>query len=457
MSNDITPLDIAIRHALALAPIADFPTVDALRREAAGLAARCDAQSRVIGRSRLGEPIDAYTIGSGSRQLVVVGGVHPNEPIGFRTVLELLRLLADDPAIAGLIDATWHIVPCIDPDGARLNESWFSTPSDRDAYFGGFYRPAPHEQVEWSFPFVYRSALFDRPIPETRALMKLFDTVRPDLFMGLHNSELGGVYYYLNRDDPSIVTDLVAIPDALGLSLDVGEPESAELVALGPAVFLAPLARERYDYLESLGLDPAAEQAGAGTADYLERYGSLTLIAELPYWTHPDAADTRGSGRPYDDVIAAKAGALKELHDELSSLWARAAPHLTLDTPFRRATDAFVPAMGALARAENARLGDPQLQREATVAEVFANEEVVTMFRLRFGGTLRRALEAEVVAGTASGTLRALHADVETRFAGWRDGLAHRAGIEPLPIERLVGVQLAALLVTALHLERRRE
>lgn len=452
MTIDMIPLDIALRCAQAVEPISDFPTVTALRAEVAALGARLGARHQVIGSSRLGEEIDAYTIGTGDCQIVVVGGVHPNEPIGFRTVLALLGLFADEMIPDLLSVATWHIVPCIDPDGARLNESWFADPADRAAYFRGFYRPAPQEQVEWSFPFAHKAARFDDPIPETRALMRLFDDVRPDLFMGLHNAEIGGVYYYLNRDEPLIVADLGAIPEAFGLALDAGEPESAELTVLAPAVFLAPLARDRYDYLESLGLDPAAEQGGAGTADYLERYGSLTLIAELPYWSHPDADDTRGSGRRYDEVLAAKAQALEHLHEELAELWALAASELTLDTPFRRATDAFVPAMGSLGRAERERSRDAAGNREATVAEVFSNEEVVTMFRLRFGGTLRRALEAETVAGTASARLRALHADVEERFSRWLDTLAGREGLVALPVEKLVGVQLAALLASAAHL-----
>lgn len=452
MTTDMTPLDIALGCAQALDPISDFPTVTALCADAAALAARIGARHRVIGSSRLGEQIDAYTIGTGGAQIVVVGGVHPNEPIGSRTVLALLGLFAEGKLPALLAEATWHIVPCIDPDGARLNESWFADPADRAAYFRGFYRPAPQEQVEWSFPFAHKAARFDDPIPETRALMRLFDDVRPDLFMGLHNAEIGGVYYYLNRDEPSIVADLGAIPEAFGLALDAGEPESAELVVLAPAVFLAPLARDRYDYLESLGLDPAAEQGGSGTADYLERYGSLTLVAELPYWSHPDAEDTRGSGRRYDQVLAAKAQELEDLHRELAELWALAAPELTLDTPFRRATDAFVPAMGSLGRAERERSRDEVNAREATVAEVFSNEEVITMFRLRFGGTLRRALEAETFAGTASARMRELHADVEERFSLWLDTLGTREGLEPLALDKLVGVQLAALLTTAAHL-----
>jgi len=442
MTHD--PLLALARH---LPAIDGFPTVDELR---ADLLARRDAQPdrighAVIGHSRLGSPIDHFTIGDGPLQVVIAGGVHPNEPIGFRTVQQLVRLLLEAPELGGL-DATWHIVPCADPDGARLNESWFGS-ADRLSYFEGFYRPAPGEQVEWSFPFDYKEAWFDHPIPETRALMALFDRVRPDVFVGLHNAEFGGVYFYLNEHDTVLARELRDLPAAFELPLDVGEPEMDGLVRLDDAVFRAPLARERYDHRESLGLAPEKRSGGAGTADYLERYGTTTMIAELPYWTHPDAADTTPTSRVYRDVIAEKADALDELHVLLQRVLDAARPSLTIDSPFRRASEAFVPGMGEAAAAERARLSDPALERPATVAEVFGNREVVRTFRLRFGGILRRALAAEVAAGVAHEAVRSASTELEAVFRGWL-AAERDTDLAPAPVSALVGVQLAAVLAT---------
>lgn len=439
--------DPLLSLAQRLPAIQGFPTVDELRADLLSLQkAHPDRIAHaVLGRSRLDEPIDHFTIGDGPLQVVIAGGVHPNEPIGFRTVQQLVRLLLEAPELAALA-ATWHIVPCADPDGARLNESWFAS-ADRAAYFEGFYRPAPGEQVEWSFPFEYKEAWFDHPIPETRALMALFDRVRPDVFVGLHNAEFGGVYFYLNQDDATLARELRDLPAAFGLPLDVGEPEMDGLVRLDDAVFRAPLARERYDHREARGLPPETRSGGAGTADYLERYGTTTMIAELPYWTHPDAADTTPTDRLYRDVVAEKADSLDELHVLLQRILDAARPSLTIDSPFRRASEAFVPGMGQAATAERARLGDPALNRPATVAEVFGNREVARTFRLRFGGILRRALAAEVDAGVARGPVRAASAEIDAAFREW---LAAEGDTElvPAPVEALVGVQLAAVLAT---------
>lgn len=425
-----------------------FPTVDEVRDD---LAALCHVyperiSASVIGRSRLGEPIDLFTIAGGARTVVVAAGVHPNEPIGFRTVQHLVRLLLAQPDTYGF-GATWHIVPCADPDGTRLNEGWFAPPLRRDDYYRGFYRPAPVEQVEWSFPFSYRGFGFDAPIPETSALMSLFDRVSPDVFVGLHNGEFGGVYFYTNEPDPLLARELSAIPEEFGLPLDVGEPEIAGLETLADAVFRAPLTRELIDRHLALELGGEPHAGGAGTADYLERHGTTTMIAELPYWIHADAADTAHADVSYREVLAAKADALDELHALMTGILDTVHCRMTIDSPFLRASEAFAPAMGAVAAAERARSATAETDRPATVAEVFGNAEVARTFALRFGGILRRALDAEVRAGTAAPEVRAALATLTVRWERWLADDPH-VDLEPVPVNALVGVQLAALFAT---------
>ncbi|WP_460810255.1 M14 family zinc carboxypeptidase [Microlunatus endophyticus] len=159
---------------------------DALADSSAGRVIRSRA-----GTSRLGEPIHSYTVGDGPRTALIVGGVHPNEPIGSWTALWLAEAAAAKEEPVASLGYRWCIVPTIDPDGARLNESWFANPADRIGYGRGFYRPAPDGQAEWTFPTNYKNAYFDRVLPETLAFMRLIDDLRPDLLVSLHNGEMG--------------------------------------------------------------------------------------------------------------------------------------------------------------------------------------------------------------------------------------------------------------------------
>ena len=443
--------DDIVRRAGEVLPIDGFPTIDALvarfaeiERAHPGL-----VSSRQVATSRLGEPIRVYTIGSGTRAALIVGGVHPNEPIGSWTAIHLAETLCDDVTLREGLDTTWHIVPSIDPDGGRLNEGWFDAPGDRNFYARRFYRPAPGEQVEWSFPTAYKKAYFDRVLPETLGLMRLIDEVEPDLYVSLHNGEMGGVYYYLSRPVPELVDVLHAIPASLGLPLDIGEPEAPYLEVYADAVFGTGRISDAYDYLEGLGLDAAASIGGSSSSEYALRYGTLSLVAELPYWKHPDADDRSPIDESYADLVRRTAADMNTTGKILADLLERARPLLRLDTPFLRASTAFIPALVRMEEADVARAALPAAQRPATVAERFSCEDIVQCFRLRYGGMLLRALEAESNAGIASAPLRRLVDEAGMLYAAWQTEAAALDTAEVIPIAALVGVQYGAVLAAA--------
>lgn len=447
-------LDDIVQRILALPTIDDFPGVDELIASLEKLRTDHPELVRVsrIGTSRLGEPIHMYAIGEGSRSHLLFAGVHPNEPIGFRTIEQLASLVCTDAELRARLDATWYVIGCIDPDGTRLNEGWFADPGSRTHYARHFYRPAPTEQVEWTFPFSHKDAWFDAVMPETQALMRAIDEVRPELMVSLHNAELGGVYYYVTPV-PGVVEPLHAIPRALGLPLDVGEPETQAAEVLGPAVYAALTMGAEYDYLESIGIDPTEVlDAGDSSASYADRYGTVTLVAELPYWSHPDAEDVTASDLSYADVLRIKADALAETSRVLREAFEGAS--LSIDTPFRRATEAFVPSFSRLAERERDRAERAESDRPATRAEVFTNADLVRCFRLRYGGMAVRALEAEQQAGIATPGCRRRLIRLREIFETWCEEADSDGAVTSIDINRLVGVQLGATLALADHLRR---
>ena len=443
-----------------------FPSVDELVAAFDALAAASPAlvSSRRIGTSRLGEPIRVYTVDpsggadpgagpGGAAALLdhlVVGGVHPNEPIGAWTALHLVQTLVEDQGLRERLGARWHVVPCIDPDGARLNETWFAAPGSRTHYARWFYRPAPDEQVEWTFPTDHRDAYFDRPLPETQALARLIDQVRPALYVSLHNGEFGGVYYYLSRPLPSLVEALHAVPAALGLPLDTGEPEAPFLQEHAPAVFGLTTIAETYDYLAGLGLDAGALVGGSSSSEYADRYGTLSLVAELPFWSDPAADDPSPAGEEYAALVRRTAQDLLDTHALLDRVLQAAEPHLTLVTPFLTGSRAFVPMLAETAAMDLARVDAPEAARPATVAERFGREDLIRCFRLRYGGMLLRALDVECAAGTAPAEVRRLRDELEGAYAVWQaEAETGTPDAWPIPIATLVGVQYGAVLAAA--------
>ncbi|MET9343137.1 M14 family zinc carboxypeptidase [Nonomuraea sp. NPDC003804] len=430
-------MDVA-HHMSRVPDYTAFPTVDQMHAELDELAAAHPdlVRLRRIGTSRLGEPLRAATIGSGPHDAVIIGGPHPNEPIGALTVSSLLRQLVEDASLREDFGYRWHLVPCADPDGARLNEGWYSRPSDRRAYAEHFYRPAEADQVEWTFPLAGEDYFFDRTLPETEALMRLMDEVKPAFVYSLHNGELQGAFYYLSKDDPALAARLTAIATAQGLPLHMGPPEVPSAVPIGPAAYMTP----RGAHIA------AAYGIGGGSVDYADRFDALHLVTELPYWADPRVADQTPTEQTYGEAIQANLAGQRALIAELARSHSAVRADLKVRSPFRHALEDFVASHDDF-------IGEwetfPGTDRPATVAEVVGNRQLVHSMRLRYTGTCLRMLDAELGAGNATPAIRAERARLGARFDAWFTEAEADAVATPIPIRTLVAVQLGAALLAA--------
>ncbi|MEU6641912.1 M14 family zinc carboxypeptidase [Saccharomonospora sp. NPDC046836] len=418
--------------------------------------------ARRVGTSRLGEPITLYTLslrragGSGddaappAKHCLVVGGVHPNEPIGSHTIVRLLTDLLRDASLHRRLGAVWHFIPCADPDGMRLNEGWFDDPFDGETYFRHFYRPPGNEQVEWTFPINYKSKYFDAMLPETQALQRVIDEIHPDYYIPLHNSETGGAYFYLSQPVADLVPLLHRLPAQFGIPLHLGEPEAAHFTVLAPAIYKSGSSQDVYEWREANGLDPVPSgAAGQSSTSYVRRYATVSLIAELPIWQTFGADDTSPSDANYAALLREAGEALTDTGTWLADLLARVEPHLTLDSPFLRSARVFIPSMSRAGELMITRSAMPENDRVAAVAE--RPMAVVWMYRLRFGGALLRALNAEVAAGSAGVVVRRSAHDLERVWIGWLEQRLADEKTQGIPVKDVVGVQYGAVLGLVAH------
>ncbi|MBE1563920.1 M14 family zinc carboxypeptidase [Nonomuraea africana] len=426
------------QHMNRVPDYAAFPTVDQMHAELDELAAAHPhlVRLRRIGTSRLGEPLRVATIGAGPHDAVIIGGPHPNEPIGALTVSSLLRQLIDDAWLREEFGYRWHLIPCVDPDGARLNEGWYVRPGDRRAYAEHFYRPCEADQVEWTFPLTGEGYTFDRTLPETQALMGLMDEVRPSFVYSLHNGELQGAFYYLSRNEPGLAAALTAIAAGQGLPLHMGPPEVPSATQIAPAAYVTPRGAELG---EIYGI-------GGGSVDYADRFDALHLVTELPYWADPRVSDETPTGQTYGEVITTYLTGQRALIAELRRSLAKVDSELTVRSPFRRALEDF---LGTHDDYISEWEDFPGADRPATVAEVIGKEQLKHSVRLRYGGMCLRLLDAELAAGNPTPAIRAERARVKELFDAWFTEAESGFTATPIPIRTLVAVQLGAALLAA--------
>jgi hypothetical protein len=428
-------------------------TVDEMNTAVEQLAAERQGVCRVrrVGTSRLGEPLRMLSVGHGARNALVVGCPHPNEPIGLLTVLNLARLVAETPELREGMDYTWNFVPCIDPDGTRLNERWFAGPRTIRYYHENFYRPAFSDQPEWTFPVLDERAYFDRTLPETQALARVIDELRPRFQYSLHNADFGGVFFILSRDVPGVADDFAVLAADQHLPLSFGPMDTLGWPAVGPAVYLMPPAEALIAEDERRGASGEARHGGS-SSHYAERYGTTTLIAEVPLWHDKRCSDTGDSGRSYDEVLRTSARKLREDAAVLTELRQRTLPHLVVPSPMRPAVADFLESSASVA-AVNEAIAATVAGRQATVAEQFSAESLVHMLRLRASGVLCRLLTVERAAGNQPPSLRAAHKELDALFDTWCECAEKALSAEPFPLQRLVAMQMASALAVLRRLD----
>lgn len=256
------------------------------------------AHVRIVGTSANGLPIHHVRLGTGRIKALFVGWPHPNEPIGGLTAFSLLSLLKQGHRQLLDADVEWHIVPCIDPDGATLNEGWTQQPFTMATFMHNCYRQEPCDQVERSFPIRHKRLVFDRPSREARILQELLTEIRPDFFHSLHNARVGGLSCFLTRDiGARYYRQLHELAETHRVPFHRGSsPLEGGLANYATGIWEVFTSRKYYDYLETVTDRPeeGLHQAGACSWEHLAavKESALTFVMELPYLTHPACAST---------------------------------------------------------------------------------------------------------------------------------------------------------------------
>jgi hypothetical protein len=243
------------------------------------------------GTSQNGVPIHRIQFGAGSVKALIVAFPHCSEPIGGLTAYTLLMLLAQGNSELLEADVEWNIVPCIDPDGAILNEGWTQTEFTLENHMRNFFKQEPRDQVECSFPIHYKRLVFDRPTKEARILQGLLEKIRPDFYYSLHSSLAGGAYHLLSRDiDHKYHQQIYTLLAQHHIPLQVSPPGSEWYTKYGEAIFEPFTFRKYYDFLEKTTAFPERlVNCGACSWEFLAEIkpDALTCVSELPFGKHP--------------------------------------------------------------------------------------------------------------------------------------------------------------------------
>ncbi len=412
------------------------------------------------GKSRDGHPLYCLKIGEGSKNAIFYGCPHPNEPIGAMMLEAFSRILAEDSQLRRELDYTFYLIKSWDVDGTKLNEGWFKGPYNIYNYIRHFFRPAPTQQVDWTFPIDYKNLHFHDSIPETQAVMKLIDELKPEFLYSLHNAGFGGVYYYMSRPmDEKLYEQVRAVAARHGVPLNLGEPEAPYCVLYSPAVYQGIGMAQSYDYYEKYGVEHPEELCGTGTcsSDYADsKYGSFTLLTELPYFYDERICDLSESDMTRREAILQNldysAQADTFIRETMKLSW-----HFIADNnPFKLAMDAFT-RMSEDDTLRKKVETEAEYERLATVSEKFDNLTMAKFYKALSFGLMLRANETELETMKAVGeqneekweALNKAMSIFEQKLKETTDYLESVLNYEVVPIKRLISIQMESGLIVA--------
>ncbi|MFE2881771.1 M14 family zinc carboxypeptidase [Streptomyces sp. NPDC059272] len=410
---------------MSLLPELRYPSVTELVSSARALAAHRPGLCalRQVGVSRAGRPLHLLSVGHAQRAVLVVAGAHANEPTGGSTLLALAERVVAERELRS--DTSWHFLLCADPDGASLHV----TPAPRSLfdYHLGFFRPAGPEQPEWS-PSVLPP---DRLPPETRALTRVIDELRPYLQVTLHGTDLGGSWVQLTKDIPGLAEPFAKSAAELHIPVETGASDAAGWPASGPGVHVMP----------APGVDMAypsmPDDARHSTWYHAHRYGGLTAVVEVPMW----ASDLVDDPAPHPAPAAAiRRLARRLLRDgrEVERVLTEALPRLQgVDGPLLRAAKWALELVPGLAA--DWMHTEPA---DTTMAYVGSVDAFGRRLPLRAAAMLLRVLrETDDRAAPL----------LEHLVASWSDAFEERFRARWVPLENQVEHQARTVVAAALH------
>ncbi|MDO4311919.1 MAG: M14 family zinc carboxypeptidase [Eubacteriales bacterium] len=420
-----------------------------------------------IGRSRSGHPLLCLRIGNGSQNGLMFGCPHPNEPIGTMMLEYFTRKLAENEELRRELDYTWYIVKVWDIDGFKLNEKWLKGPYTLYNYSRNFFRPAGYQQVDWTFPIVHKKLVWDKPLPETKAMMDLIDEIKPSFIYSLHNAGFGGVYWYITHETPEIYEAMKAFPISQGIPINYGEPETPACVAYAPAIYANMGIGADYDYLESYGNENPQEALKVGTcsADYAKsRYDTFTFLTEMPYFYDERIRDLSESDMTRKEAVIQNLDWGDRADCFLYDTLAISREYMSNENPFLLAILAFTEGSSTEAYRKMAET-DPSFKRKATVAEKFDNLQVSKFYKMLSYGMLIRANESELVNMQTSGeknpekeaVLRKAFDRAVSAHKALADELESSINYKVIPISKLVTIQLGCGLLQAEYVHKKHE
>jgi hypothetical protein len=393
-------------------------------------------------------------VGDGKYNALIHGFPNSEEPIGGNLLDYLARRLAEDEATREKLDYTWYLIPCSDPDGARLNEGFQIGEQTPLTFSLNYYRTPSCITPEWCFPFRSGPLDLNNPTAETHALMNIMDKVEIHFVSSLHMMKWGGITYQVPHKCPELYSPLWESARMFDIF-----PRKRPGTTVAPGVSVAYYLTVARGYLRQWSAGNTNIEPITGC--YIYEYGQMRnphmfmMIPECTFWYDPRMWNDTPTEDPVGDSLRYAQKVVDDVQGFMLETWKKALPSLVTDTPFKFKMEKMMEPL--ITKATNVsnptlRFNDTVHQRKATLAEKVAIEGREVSYRMTHLGALKRVFDAEQ---NKNEVLETLHDEVYAKIMDYDKTLNENYKVVSNPIRNNVGTCISAIIQSAIYAKNR--
>ena len=404
---------------------------------------------RTIGKTAENKPLKIYTMGNGEKTALIIGVPHSDEPLGSLVTTYFIDWMAKHPEV-DFFGWRWIIIPVLEQRGMRMNEGWFSNIDSLVDTAKCYFREPTDNQYEWTFPFEYRNYKWEQPRPESNAVKETLKDEEPELLCNLHHCGYFDTYFYFSRNLPEAYPRLRELSNNLGLPLSTASPDVPFAKILEPGFYQMYGLKDYIDYYTKYEPENLLTLRRGATSDewYQDTIGGLSFNCEVPLFNSSHKKDNKISNRKKGILLEnrrkKRAAAIQYCISVLDKL-----------EPFFSSSDPLL--LGSVMRhIANAKLelenADLKIMAEgnsnATNFEIFENDLMVDVDNLLLMGQLWRVSET-IRRNQGRSQTGNVVGKIDSKIATLADKIRHRGGFVPIPLKKLVEMQLGSILTVA--------
>ncbi len=402
---------------------------------------------QTIGRTTENKPLKMYSMGDGEKTALIIGVPHSDEPLGSLVATYYADWMSTHPE-AEFFDWRWLIIPVLEQRGMRMNEAWFDKADSLIDTAKTYFREPTENQYEWTFPFEYKGYEWIHTRPESIAVKEICKNEKPDLLCNLHHCSFYDTYFYFSRSLPKAYPRLRRLAKNLELPLSKVTPDVPFGKSLSPSFFQMYGVKDYIDYYTRYEPDNLLTMRRGASSDewYQEMVGGFSFNCEVPLFKSSMKKNKEEANIKLKELLKKRkkkrAATIKyciEALTELEPSFCFSDPVL-LGSVLKHVADAKI-ALDYL----GSRIHSVE-DRKASNFEVFENDLMVDVADMLMLGQIWRVANelqqkriknrTETLAETTNRMIMVL--DKKIRIEG---------GFEPIPLEKLVKMQLGSILI----------